>query len=161
MNRWTPIRPVLRSIEKLVDRVVCVLGAVASSQIPEFIQQYLQRLGGHLDEARLQLSLLQPEAARAGVSLGALAARVDSLASAESAIRGASAWGRPFAFLLHCDPGIARSTLAVFRPAVPTTAEGAAYAAAGVVLAFLAYRAAVAALTSAFRRLRKTPAANR
>jgi hypothetical protein len=39
-------------------------------------------------------------------------------------------------FLRHLDLGIARSTAAVFKPAVPTTAEGLVYALTGM-LAFL------------------------
>ena len=46
----------LQVLETLFDRVLCVGGAVTVSQAPEFIQQYLQRLGGRLDEARRQLS---------------------------------------------------------------------------------------------------------
>ena len=54
--RWTwPLRPFLSAGEKLFDRALCVVGAILFSQLPEFFQQYLQRLGGHLDEARRQL----------------------------------------------------------------------------------------------------------
>jgi nucleoside diphosphate kinase len=42
--------------ETLLDRVLCVAGAITLSQAPEFFQQYLQRLGGHLDEARRVLA---------------------------------------------------------------------------------------------------------
>ena len=36
---------VLGTGEKLLDRALCVAGAVIFSQAPEFMQQYLQRLG--------------------------------------------------------------------------------------------------------------------
>src|ERR1035438_6225201 len=110
-----PIRSVFAAGERMLDRLLCVLGAVAFSQIPEFMQQYLQRLGGHLDEARRQLDQLQAAAARSGLTLDQLtahtaaatdpavgrlggvlreaAARVDGLAVAESAIRHGSARG--------------------------------------------------------------------
>ena len=160
--RWSrPLRPLLSAGSKFVDWALCVAGAVLFSQFPEFFHQYLQRLGGHLAEARRQLEQFRRAAVQAGVNLDALIsevsaqrdpavarlgsvmletrARVDSLAAAESALRGASAWSRPFVFLRDLDPQIARGTWAAFRPAVPTTAEGLCYAAAGMVAMLAVY----------------------
>lgn len=146
------------AIEGFADRLVCVLGAVVCAQAPEFFQQYLQRLGGHLDEARLQLAAFEraalaagkpwgqfvadtlgnPDAglARLGANMRDTAARVDELATAQAALLEASAWSRPWAFFTHLDVGIARAATAIFRPAVPATFEGAVYAALGVAVAF-------------------------
>ncbi len=146
------------AIEGFADRLVCVLGAVVCAQAPEFFQQYLQRLGGHLDEARLQLAAFERAALAAGkpwgqfvadtlgnpdaglAKLGAnmrdTAARVDELATAQAALLEASVWSRPWAFFTHLDVGIARAASAIFRPAVPATFEGAVYAALGVAVAF-------------------------
>ncbi len=151
--------------ERLLDRILCVAGAVLFSQAPEFLQQYLQRLEGHLDEARLALARVDDAAAQAGTTLDqiqtaasggadpsaqavaavlkATASRVDILASADAALRSASAWTRPFVFLRHADWGIVRATLAIYRPAVPTTLEGMAYAAAGMVAALAVYHLGV------------------
>ena len=159
------MRWILASIEKLWDRALCVAGAVVFSQIPEFFQQYLQRLGGHLDEARRQLDLFTQVAARSGWTLDQLIAdagsqtdpamgrlghlvadtraRVDVLSSTEGALRGASLWSRPFVFVRHLDPAIARATLSVFRPAVPTTMEGLVYAGVGMALFLLIYHAGI------------------
>jgi hypothetical protein len=164
--RWTrPLRPLLSAAERLVDRALCVAGAVLFSQLPEFFQQYLQRLGGHLDEARRQLEQFRAAAAQSGMTLDRLVAdagaqgdpalarlgrtvaaaaqRVDALAAAESALRNAGAWSRPWVFLHRLDPAIARATWAVFRPAVPTTAEGLAYAAVGMAVMLAAYHGLV------------------
>ena len=46
----------------------------AFSQLPEFMQQYLQRLEGHLDEARLALERFKDAAAQSGMSLDQLVA---------------------------------------------------------------------------------------
>ncbi len=140
--------------EAILDRVLCVVGAVLFSQAPEFMQQYLQRLGGHLDEARRMLAQYEEIARRAGFSLNAFIertasnpdavvakhagvmegaiARVRDLAEAQAAIQDASLFTRPFAFLRHVDWDIAARTWSVFKPAVPTTIEGLAYAAAGI-----------------------------
>ena len=159
------LRSACGGAERLLDRVLCVCGAVLFSQLPEFMQQYLQRLEGHLDEARLQLEHFRQAAAQSGMSLdqlmagaarnpdpsmgrlggvvASLIARVDSLAAADAALRQASAWSRPFVFAAHADLGIARATWAIYRPAVPTTAEGLAYAGAGIVLVLAVYHLCV------------------
>jgi len=151
-----PGRTLLGAGEGLLDRALCVIGAVIFSQAPEFMQQYLQRLGGHLDEARRHLLQFQDAAAQSGLSLDRLigqtsanadpavaklggvmtdtVARVDTLAVAQAAIRDASLWTRPFVFLRHLDPAIARGTWDVFKPAVPTTTEGLLYAAIGMLV---------------------------
>ena len=115
------VRSASRGLETLLDRVLCVCGAVAFSQLPEFMQQYLQRLEGHLDEARLQVDRFKAAAAQAGTTLDqmiagagqnpdpamarlggvirASVARVDDLSAADAALRHATMWNRPFAFL--------------------------------------------------------------
>jgi hypothetical protein len=163
---WTrPFWSILSALEGLLDRALCIVGAILFSQVPEFIQQYLQRLGGRLDEARHQLAQLAATAAQSGLSLDQLAARtaadsdpavarvgtflrsvagrVDQLAAAEAAIRNASFWTRPLVFARYFDPAIARSTAAVFKPAVPTTVEGAFYALAGMGLILALYHGGV------------------
>ena len=179
--RWSrPFQPLLAAGDGLMDRILCVLGAVVCSQLPEFIQQYLQRLGGHLDEARRQLAQFQEVAAQSGVTLEQLIAktrasvepavaqlatvmretveRVDALASAESALRNASILTRPFVFLRHIDLSIAHATAAIFRPAVPTTPEGLVYAALGMLLALGLYHGVV---KYPVRRLQRRRAVNR
>jgi hypothetical protein len=177
-----PLRPVGRFGETILDRVLCVAGAVGLSQAPEFFQQYLQRLGGHLDEARRQLASFEVVAKQSGITLqqlidttkaqtaepvaklgGVIAetqARVESLATAETALREASVWERPFVFLSHLDHGIAARTWEVFKPAVPVTAEGFVYAAVGMLLALAIYQLVIAwPARLLIRRWRKGPPA--
>jgi hypothetical protein len=154
-------RTLLGAGESLLDRALCVIGAVAFSQVPEFMQQYLQRLGGHLDEARRQLLHFQQVAAQSGLSLDRLIGqttantdpavarlstvmteaitRVDTLASAQAAIQDASLWSRPFVFLRHADFAIVRATWTIFKPAVPTTVEGLVYALLGMLVLIAIY----------------------
>jgi hypothetical protein len=142
--------------EAIVDRVLCVIGAVAFSQAPEFMQQYLQRLGGRLDEARLIVAEYEDAARQAGKTLpGYIAhakasadhvlaplggvmenavARMNDYAAALLAIRDASLFGRPFAFLARVDAQIAKKTWLAYKPAVPTTVEGLVYALAGIAV---------------------------
>jgi len=138
------------------------------SQAPEFMQQYLQRLGGHLGEARRQLAQFEELAREAGRTLQQLAAqyaantdpavagmghligetqaRVATLAASEAALHDASIWGRPFVFLRQLDGEIARGTASVFKPAMPTTLEGACYALVGVIVILAFYHGILAPL---------------
>jgi hypothetical protein len=173
---------VLGTGEKLLDRTLCVAGAVIFSQAPEFMQQYLQRLGGHLDEARRQLEQFKKVAAQSGLSLeqfiaqtnanadhavaklgGVMSeagARVDHLETAQVAIQNASPLSRPFVFLQHVDSEIARATWTIYQPAVPTTLEGALYALLGMAVLLTIYYGLIKAPCSrvlARRRARTAP----
>lgn len=169
--------------DRLIDRILCVLGAVLFSQGPEFMQQYLQRLGGHLDEARRQLAAFQDTATSTGVTLdqfiqqtganpapgvarlsGVMAdtvGRVSSLQSAQDSLLHAALWERPFVFLRHLDFEIARATCAIYKPAVPTTLEGLVYALAGMLVFLALYHLALKRVPALFLRRpgpAKTPA---
>lgn len=154
-------RGFLSIFDSLTDRILCVFGAVLFSQGPEFMQQYLQRLGGHLDEARRQLAVFHhtstqaglafdqfvakthanadPDVARLGSVMADAADRVNSLQSAHDALFHSTLWERPFVFVRHIDIGIARATGAAYQPAVPTTAEGLVYALSGMLLILAIY----------------------
>jgi hypothetical protein len=173
---------VLGTGEKLLDRALCVAGAVIFSQGPEFMQQYLQRLGGHLDEARRQLDQFKKVAAQSGLSLDQFIAqtnanadvavaklggvmseasvRVDHLETAKLAIQNASPLARPFAFLQHVDSEIASATWAIYKPAVPTTIEGLLYALLGMAVLLGLYYGLIKAPCArviARRRARNAP----
>jgi len=176
-----PGRGFLRIFDSLIDRILCVAGAVLFSQGPEFMQQYLQRLGGHLDEARRHLAAFTSAATDAGFILDKYIAqtaanpdpgvarlakvmndtvdRVDALFSAHDALLHASLWERPFVFLRHLDLGIARATATVYQPAVPTTAEGLVYALAGMLVFLALYHLGFKRVITLFGRRASAPTA--
>lgn len=176
-------RGFLSIFDSLTDRILCVVGAVLLSQGPEFMQQYLQRLGGHLDEARRHLTTFQLTAEKAGLSLDRFISqtaantdpavsklggvmtdaveRVSSLQSAHDALLQAALWERPFVFLRHLDPAIARATAGVYQPAVPTTAEGLVYALFGMLLMLAIYHLGIKRLLGLVFTRPKTPATSR
>lgn len=159
------LQAVLGVVDGAVDRVLCLVGAILFSQLPEFMQQYLQRLGGHLDEARRVLAQFQDVAMKSGITLDQLIAktqasiepgvtrlgglmqdavtRVAYLAGGEAAIRDASILTRPFVFVRHIDFPIARATWKAFKFAVPTTVEGLFHAGLGMLVALLLYHGLV------------------
>jgi hypothetical protein len=174
-------RGILNSFDSLTDRILCVAGAVLFAQGPEFMQQYLQRLGGHLAEARRQLAGFQTAADSAGISFGRLvdqtavssdpavarlaevmmdsAERVTQLQLAYDALLGAGAWERPVVFLRHIDWAIVRGTASVFKPAIPTTIEGLIYAFAGMMILLAVYHLGLKRLPRIFLP-RRAPSAS-
>jgi hypothetical protein len=167
-------RSFLDIFDRVIDRLLCVAGAVLFSQAPEFMQQYLQRLGGHLAEARRQLALFQQTAAESGLSLerfinqtaanadpavaklgDVMTAAVDRTASlqiAHDTLFHAASWDRPFVFLRHFDASIARATAAAYQPAIPTTAEGLVYALTGMLCLLAVYHLVLKRLAGLFTR---------
>jgi hypothetical protein len=160
-----PGRALLSAGDSLLDRVLCIAGAFVFSQAPEFAQQYLQRLGGHVDEARRALAQFQQTAAQSGLTLpdfiartqantdpavaklanvmASAVTRVETLEANQAAIQNASLWTRPLVLLRHGDPDIARATWSIFKPALPATAEGLVYAALGLAVFLILYHGAI------------------
>ena len=153
--------------EKFLERILCVLAAVLFSQGPEFMQQYLQRLGGHAEEARRQVRQFRVVADNANLplplyiektrqnpdrdvaSLGDVMSdcmeREQSLTRAEAALSAASAFTRPFVFVRYLDPQIAEATAKYYKPAIPTTAEGFLYAVGGLLCFLFFYHCLITA----------------
>jgi len=152
--------PIVRG---LLDRVVLVSAAVAGGLVPGFIAQYRQRLGGRLDQARLDLEpwqkladqfyqgdidkLIQyhlastdPTFHSEGAIIRALVATVHQLQSAVDALHGSLASQAAY-LTLHADPGIARATLADWVPTFALSGEGLLFALVFAVLFWLVFLA--------------------
>lgn len=160
-------------LRRVVFFLALVLG-LAGSQVPEFAQQYRQRLGGHLDELNRMLADFDAEVARLNLSreaaIGRLAGNPDSLArqrgeqvraDAERAARlegqlrayeQAGPFWRLLTFARQYEPEIARRAADHFEPAVPVTAEGFTAALGGFLLGWLGGRALIAPVQRRRRR---------
>lgn len=112
-----------RKLDTLTGAVFAALGGMSATQLPAFIHQYLQRLGGHLDEARRGVANL----------------RLAELQSAYDALREADAVYQPFIFFSHLDIEIAQRVLADFHPALPFDTVGVIYGAAGLLAGLAVY----------------------
>lgn len=150
----------------MIGRVVTLVfglgGAVGMSQFPEFSQQYVQRLGGALDElnqvaaqfdrsARAEgltrqaaLDALQgsPFLERRQTDMTAVFTRAARLQRSQDALRDAG----PFARLQHVlrfdDAQLARATWQDYAPAIPATPTGLAFAGLGGLAGWGAARGA-------------------
>ncbi|MCF3642787.1 DUF2937 family protein [Rhizobium sp. TRM95111] len=127
------------------------------SQAPEFAQQYQQRLDGALDELAIIVADFDRDATRAGLDRSAALALYDASAEPFLRERGqsvrrtvtrfetisrqaggltrASAFTKPLLVLRDADELIHTHAWRDFRPAVPVTAAGVAWAGAGALTA--------------------------
>lgn len=161
----------------LIARTLYLTGAAVggstTSQFPEFFQQYLQRLGGHLDQAVLQANRIREAAAAEKLSLSDyldsfLTSQVSAhrrqgeilmqeLDDAErlrlslESLMQAPVWQRPFVMASQAEPDILQAAATAFKPAVPLTPEGFIYAAVGAFLGLLLLKT-LRSVPSLFRR---------
>lgn len=136
----------LGKIDRLIGTVIGAVSGLAASQTQSFIQAYLQRLGGHRDEARATYHKLQAGEFLPGADAqsqeqlaAAFGRRVDDLSQAYNAIANADVIERPFRFVSHMDRAIAEATLTNFTPSLPLDTVSLVFALAGVVLGWLLY----------------------
>lgn len=134
-----------------------LLALFAASQFPEYSQQYVQRLGGAVDELNLVASDFDNSAQAVGFTretalasmvgnefqrrrkadMERLFARLERLSAHYAALRGADAFARLQAIARFDDTRIAARAWDDFKPAIPLTFDGLSFAAGGFVAGFL------------------------
>ncbi len=137
---------IIRKLDMLIGAGLAAIAGMAASQVQAFIVQYVQRLGGHLDEALANLDRIRngvryqtmSDVVRRELETDA-ALRVDELRSAYDAISQSGVITRPFTFLSRADDAIVAGTLRDFVPAVPLDSSAIFYVLAGIVVALAAY----------------------
>lgn len=133
---------------RLFTILVMLLFGTLFSQAPEFQQQYRQRLGGALDEINREIARFDADARAVGVTPAeairrlagnpdelarrradaeiALVARRDNLMRQQEVFATENVFTRLSTLATTYDPEIALGTWSTFRPAIPTTIDGAA-----------------------------------
>jgi hypothetical protein len=137
-------------VRGLFDRLLLVCAVVAGGLVPGFIAQYRQRLGGRLDQARLDLEPWQklaeqfyqgdigrlieyhfassdPKFHAEGAVIRALVDEVARLQRAVDALHG-SLFHQLGYLSMHTDPGLARATLHDWVPTFALSTDGLAFA---------------------------------
>lgn len=152
-----------RKFDNLGSAVAGAGGGMGLSQAPAFTQAYLQRLGGHLDEARRTLDLVErgilvPEltAAERSQAVAGFADRVAELEATYASIAEATPLMQPILVMRHGDSEIARRAWEAFTPAVPIDATSLIWTGLGVLVALVIYELfkSPAAVVRRRRRLR-------
>lgn len=144
-----------------LDRLCVVLGALTFSQVPTFVQQYVQQLQGRVEELRLQVGLMTHSAERSGKTLNELVhkflasqdtdvvqqgeiiqemlKRLTRLSEALEALTQSSAFTKFFVFLKHLHYDVFKSTLSHFLPALTFSIEGLVYVLLGALIGFATF----------------------
>ncbi len=160
-------------IARTIAVAIGAFGAVLSSQLPEFAQQYRQRLGGALDELQVITQRFDAEAGQSGLTRdqgierlrgaaddfsrkraeaqAATLQRYEKLKLHREVVTGSGPLVRVTALLVEGDTDLIDRTLTDFEPAVPVTGEGIALAAGG----FAGFYALMRMMAAPFRRRRR------
>jgi hypothetical protein len=161
-------------LQGLLDRLLLVAAVVTGGLVPGFIAQYRQRLGGRLDQARLDLEpwqriadqsyqgdvgrLIQyhlgssdPTFHSEGSVIQALVTSVQQLQATVEALQG-SLLHQVTYLVLHADVDLARGTLKDWVPTFALSAEGLAFAALFGVAVWLLFQASWWLLARAYGR---------
>lgn len=163
-------------IDWFFDRLFIVLGALLGSQIPAWVQQYSQRLGGHVNELKYLIEKLtfislsvsktpeeymhkligssDPDVVKQGEFIQAIFERSEALSYASKRLSDCSIWERPFVLIRTIDYDVAISTLASFQPSLSMTIEGLCYTAIGILFGCLIYQGLVKLFKSFWNRFK-------
>ncbi|MHA7776348.1 DUF2937 family protein [Roseibium sp. M-1] len=148
---------------RILMLLAMLLSGTATSQLPEFSQQYRQRLGGAIDALEEVLADFNRDAARHGLTPAEAIARQkasedpfvrsrgDSMLNAEIRLSRlklqqdefemAGPLERLLIFARGFDPQLAQATASDYEPAVPVTPTGFASAGIGALGGLLVMRA--------------------
>jgi hypothetical protein len=144
---------------RAVAFVLALMAGMVLSQVPEFAQQYRQRLGGVIDALAQILTHFDEDAAHSGYDReGALALmtrnperlvrdqatrkreeieRYGRLVEQQQAFTNAGPFSRIVIFFSELDRPLAENAMRDFEPALPTTLEGVVFTAGGFIVVFL------------------------
>ena len=125
--------------------VFALLFAFLFTQVPEFVEQYRQRLGGAIDELAANVARFDSDSAQAGLTeSGGIdrlrgnadplvkergeqmqddVDRLQSLRDTQDLFRSEGPVARLLTFVTHYDQRVARGAYRDFEPAVPTSPE--------------------------------------
>lgn len=143
-------------ITGILDRIFGVIGALLFAQFPQYYSQYIQRLSGHVQEAKIALQRYIQAAQSLGLTLQEyvdhhlvsqeeiytssgevileIIDRFYFLENSLHILQNATPLNRWFLFIRNVDWEIANHTWQEFTPGVPTTPEGIIYALVGLFL---------------------------
>ncbi len=137
-----------RRLDHLGSAAAGGLGGLGFSQAPAFTHAYLQRLGGHIDEARRTIDKLAagdilPWLGSEGraQAVAELTRRLTELERFQQVLLDSPAMLRPFTLLRHAEWSIARRAAEAFVPAIPIDPASIVWTLVGVIVAALAWDA--------------------
>ena len=164
----------MSTVRGLIDRLLLVCSVVAGGLVPGFIAQYRQRLGGRLEQARLDLAPWQkianlffggslrklirfhlasrvPPFHAEGAAIRTLVLNVRRLQDEVAALHG-SLYHQILSLALHPDPGMVRDTLSAWVPTFGLSTQALLFAGVFAVAVWLIFQALWSAAAAGGRR---------
>ena len=121
---------IIDKADKLVITISGTIGGLVLAQFPQYLAQYLQRLGGHIDEANLAFSKYK---------LIDLAGRAERLNEGFKEIVSSPALLKLPSFIKHAEWNIARETLRNYTPGMTFDKQGLYYLVVGILIGSIIY----------------------
>jgi hypothetical protein len=156
-------KSILKIIEQTADRITIIIFAILFIQFPQFIVQYKQRLGGHVDELAIIIQQYKEVASLNGRSLqeyinlfldsgisefvntGEMMnlnlQRLDYLSSALNDLMSSTGFAQFFTFIRTMDYPIFQTTLTNFTPGFAFNFETLIYVFVGAITGFVIFSA--------------------
>lgn len=122
----------LNSLDSALTALSGAAGGLLLVQFPQFLAQYLQRLGGHIDEATLSAAKFK---------LPELAARAQELKAGLDAISDAPVLWKLASFIYHAQWDIAKAAYKNFTPGMTFNDAGLLYFLCGLAAGLVLYGA--------------------
>lgn len=165
----------LRPVLELIDRIVCIVAAIALAQAPLYIEQYVHVLSGALAEAKIAYTDLEKRAASlmpplsveefishhlqsedevfqaSGKHFQEQVLRYENYQLAYEKLTTCSLLQKPFVFLQYKNDALLQAL--DFKPGFPFSTEGLVYGLIGALLGFVL----VSAIRALGRKLLKSP----
>jgi hypothetical protein len=129
-------------IERILLVISAMTGGLILGQFPQFLAQYLQRLGGHVDEARRVFEQFK---------IAELGERLTELEKGLNAIQNAPDLWRIREFLANAQWEIVQRAYENYKPGITFTTEAIYYLAAGALAGMILYGIIKWLLVSLFR----------
>lgn len=162
-------------VRGLIDRLLLVCAVVAGGLVPGFLSQYRQRLGGRLEQARLDLAPWQhianlffggdlhkligfhlasrvPAFHAEGAAILSLVQNVQRLQGEVAALHG-SLYHQVLYLMLHPDPDTLGATFSAWVPTFGLSSQALLFAAVFAVAVWLVFQALWSATAAGGRRI--------
>lgn len=149
----------------MFNKIICFIfllaGLLAGSQLPEFVQQYSQRLAGQRDilqklveniskfaahsdrslEAYIQkfLESSDPDFQRQGEWMAALELQLRAVTDTITKLNDSTSLSKSWVFFTTLDTDVAKATLSSYQPAVNISFEGLIYGSIGLFVGYLSF----------------------
>lgn len=166
----------MKTLNWILERFFGVLGAFLGSQLPVFMQQYIQRLSGHITELNQLIEEIRKIAQFSGKSLDQyiqkflasgdsdfvrqgefmrlLIERKVSYSQTLNELMNSSALSKPLIFFKDINYEIANGTFREFIPGMTLNLEGIVYTCVGLIVGCLFYKL-LAKFSSKFKAPRR------